>query len=136
MNMNKVLTILAVLLISAAGVSAQNERTPSSKKGAGESAVVVKRASFGDNRSSHSKPGVVEIGPRTTFLKEGLSLAAVLHVLGQPSAITERIVDEKVVRSYEFSRGAGRTVVADFVNDILVHSQTVSVENMTPRVAG
>ena len=134
--MSKVLTVVAVLFISAAGVLAQNERSPSPKKGAGESAVEVKRASFGNTRSSHSKPGVVEIGPRSTFLKEGLSLTAVLRVLGHPTAITERVVDQKVVRSYEFSRGAGRTVVADFVNDILVHSQTVSVENMTPRVAG
>jgi hypothetical protein len=36
------------------------------------------------------KPGVVQVGPRTTYLKEGLTTEEVVRLLGKPSAISER----------------------------------------------
>lgn len=68
--------------------------------------------------------GVVQIGPRTTYLKEGLSTEAVLRVLGTPAAMSERTENDTVVKTYEFLRGDGRVLVADFVGDALVRSRT------------
>ncbi|HXD34531.1 MAG TPA: hypothetical protein VN643_25655 [Pyrinomonadaceae bacterium] len=126
--MNKVLSFLIILVISAAGVSAQGKST---KDGA-----VVKTVSYRTGSQNRSKAGVVEIGPRSTYLKEGLSLAAVLHVLGAPASITEQTADGKTVMNYEFKRGGGRTLTAQFINDVLVHFQTVEVSDLAPRTAG
>ncbi len=125
-KMIKVFTFLTVLLIAATGVSAQTER---------DSKRNVKDVSYKTASPRRSEDGVVEIGPRSTYLKEGLSLAAVLHVMGKPDAVKERTLDGKTVTSYEFSRGAGRTVIADFIGGVLIHSQTVTVDEV-PRVAG
>lgn len=66
--------------------------------------------------------GVVHLGPRTTYLKAGLKTEEVLRLLGEPSAVSER-TSEGVV-TYEFARGDGRVVVAEFVDDQLVRSRT------------
>jgi hypothetical protein len=125
--MIKVLTLLVVLSITAIGVSAQ---TPNKE------AAVMKPVAYKTKASNHSKAGVVELGPRSTYLKEGLTLAAVLQAMGKPTSVTERTSNGKTVTSYEFSRGAGRTVIADFVDDVLIHSQTVTVDEIKPGVAG
>lgn len=101
-----------------------------------EDASTVKPTSYGTPEPSHTKTGVVQLGPRSTYLKEGLSLSSVLRVLGTPTAITERNDNGKIVVSYEFMRGGGRTVVAEFVNNVLIHAQTVAVDEVKPRVTG
>ena len=68
------------------------------------------------------KPGVVQVGPRTTYLKEGFSTEEVVRLLGKPSAISERTENGVAVTVYEFPRGGARVLIADFVNDMLVHS--------------
>jgi hypothetical protein len=68
------------------------------------------------------KPGVLQVGPRTTYLKEGLSTEEVVRLLGTPSAVFECVVDDIVVTTYEFPRGEGRVLIADFVKDMLIHS--------------
>lgn len=125
--MFKVLTLSAILLISVIGVSAQT---------ANKEAAVIKPVAYKTKGASGSKAGVVELGPRSTYLKEGLSLAAVIKVLGTPSLVSERVENRKVVRDYEWSRGEGRTLSAQFVNDILVHFQTVEITEPGVRTAG
>src|SRR6266850_1364092 len=68
------------------------------------------------------KPGVLQVGPRTTYLKEGLSTEEVVRLLGEPTAVFQRTVDDIVVTTYEFPRGEGRVLIADFVKDMLIHS--------------
>lgn len=67
------------------------------------------------------RAGVVHLGPRTTFLKEGLSTGEVVGVLGQPSVVDERNEGRAV---YEFPRGEGRVLIAEFVRGVLVGSHT------------
>jgi hypothetical protein len=72
------------------------------------------------------KPGVVRVGPRTTYLKEGLSSEEVVRLLGKPVSISERNDKGVVVTTYEFQRGEGRMLIAEFENGLLVRSRTES----------
>lgn len=125
--MNKVLSFV-IILIAATSISAQSKPAKGS--------AVVKPVSYRIVATSHPKVGVVELGPRSTYLKEGLSLAVVLHVLGAPASVTERIENGKSVKIYEFKRGGGRTLTAQFIDEVLVHFQTVEVPELAPRTAG
>lgn len=79
--------------------------------------------------------GVVRVGPRTTYLKEGLAEREVLRLLGEPSAVTKRAGEGAAVTTYEFPRGEGRVLVADFVDGLLVRSRTESRRQVL-KVAG
>ncbi len=68
--------------------------------------------------------GVVQLGPRTTYLEVGLKTDQVLKLLGEPSTFSERYVDGKTVATYEFQRGEGRVVIAEFVAGALIGSRT------------
>jgi hypothetical protein len=68
--------------------------------------------------------GVVHLGPRTTYLKAGLKTEEVFRLLGAPSSVSERTSKGTVMVTYEFARGEGRVVVAEFVDDQLVRSRT------------
>lgn len=68
------------------------------------------------------KPGVVQVGPRTTYLKEGLTTDEVVRLLGKPATISERIDDGIVVTIYEFTRSEDRVLVAEFEKGALVRS--------------
>jgi hypothetical protein len=69
------------------------------------------------------KPGVVQVGPRTTYLKEGLRTDEVVRLLGKPASISERKENDILITTYEFHRGEGRILIAEFVRDILVRSR-------------
>jgi hypothetical protein len=73
------------------------------------------------------KPGVVRVGPRTTYLKEGLSTDEVVRLLGKPLSISERSEKGVVVKTYEFQRGEGQMLVAEFENNLLVRSHTEAI---------
>jgi outer membrane protein assembly factor BamE (lipoprotein component of BamABCDE complex) len=68
------------------------------------------------------KPGVVQVGPRTTYLREGLSTEEVVRLLGRPSAISQRSEKDVTVTIYEFPRSEGRVLIAEFVKNALVSS--------------
>jgi hypothetical protein len=70
------------------------------------------------------KPGVVRVGPRTTYLKEGLRTDEVVRLLGKPASISERSENGVVVTTFEFQRGEGRVIIAEFVSGVLVRSRT------------
>ncbi|HZE64773.1 MAG TPA: hypothetical protein VE056_12885 [Pyrinomonadaceae bacterium] len=100
--MLKILVICIAILIAVANGSAQTS---------------------GNKRYVSHKPGVVRVGPTTTYLKEGLSTEQVIRLLGQPSAITERAEKDLIVTMYEFPRGEGRVLIAEFVSDALIASR-------------
>ena len=68
------------------------------------------------------KPGVVQVGPRTTYLKEGFTTDEVVRLLGKPSAISERTENGVAVTVYEFPRSGGRVLIAEFANGMLIRS--------------
>ncbi|HEY0431523.1 MAG TPA: hypothetical protein VGC61_06880, partial [Pyrinomonadaceae bacterium] len=50
------------------------------------------------------KPGVVRVGPRSTYLKAGLKPAEVVQLLGKPHSISERTEKGVTITTYEFQR--------------------------------
>jgi hypothetical protein len=70
------------------------------------------------------KPGVVKVGPRTTYLKEGLRTDEVVRLLGKPTTTSERTERDLVITSYEFKRAEGHFLMAEFVSGVLVRSWT------------
>jgi len=104
--MLKILMIGIAILIAVANGSAQTSAQTN----------VAKRY------VSH-KAGVVRVGPSTTYLKEGLSKEQVVRLLGQPATISERAEKDLMVTTYEFPRGQGRVLIADFVGDALIASR-------------
>ena len=69
------------------------------------------------------KPGVVRVGPRTTYLKEGLTTDQVVRLLGKPISTSERTEKDVVAKTYEFQRGNGRILIAEFEQGLLVRSR-------------
>jgi hypothetical protein len=74
--------------------------------------------------AGYVRRGVVHLGPRTTYLKEGLKTEEVVRLLGAPSTISERKQGGRVISTYEFPRGEGRVLIAEFVGDTLITSRT------------
>ena len=74
--------------------------------------------------AGYVRQGVVHLGPKTTYLKEGLKKEEVVKLLGAPTAVSERYKDGQIVSVCEFERGAGRVLIAEFVSDLLVGSRT------------
>ena len=50
----------------------------------------------------------------------------VVRLLGKPAAVSERSENEVVITTYEFLRGDGRMLVAEFVDGVLVRSRLES----------
>lgn len=97
--MKKALLLIVVIMLASVGISAQG------------------RLLFKQQRR---KPGVVQVGPPTTYLKKGLTSGEVLRLLGEPANISERNDGDQVLTTYVFLRGEQRVLVADFVGDALV----------------
>lgn len=74
------------------------------------------------------KPGVVQVGPRTTYLKEGLRTDEVVRLLGKPASILERKENNVTMTTYQFQRGEGRILIAEFENGVLVRSRMESTD--------
>ena len=74
-------------------------------------------------RTVATSPHVISVGPRTTYLKQGLSTDEVLKLLGRPVEVSEREEGGAFVVSYIFQRGEGRVLVAEFVGGLLVGSR-------------
>jgi hypothetical protein len=134
--MRNILNIVIVIIAAVAGVSAQarqdrvrysEEKSPVLNVGlkvgmpANETEALSPGTSF-SYAAEDFKPGVVRVGPRMTFLKEGLRTDEVVRLLGNPSATSERSEHEVVITTYEFQRGEGRILVAEFAGGVLVRS--------------
>jgi hypothetical protein len=132
--MRKFVIIAVIVTCGVVSASAQN---PSRKQYASDKVVSLQvdkiPATDEENafpRTSFSyplddfKPGVVKVGPRTTYLKEGLRTDEVVRLLGKPTSISERKENDVIVTTYEFQRGEHQVLVAEFVSGKLVRSRT------------
>ena len=126
--MSKILTILLAIIFAAVGVFAQSENN---LKQQSEGKRVTRKYIV----SSSHRHVIVELGPRTTYIKEGLSAQAVVRLLGQPVAVFETTENGKVVTSYEFTRSQGRILTVEFVDNSLVRSRTSEVLTMRPKAS-
>ena len=109
--MLKALVILVAIVIAAVNISAQGN--------IGQRRVV-------------RKVGVVRVGPSTTYLKQGLNTEEVVKLLGEPTSISG-LEETTGAVTYEFPRGEGRVLLAEFVNNSLVSSR---IEMRTSAQAG
>ena len=129
--MKKVLGVMIVIMVAMVCVSAQTrqERIWFAEH---EESVLKVNATETDAFYPHTsysysvedfKPGVVQVGPRTTYLKEGLRTDEVFRLLGKPASVSERSENDVVITTYEFQRGEGRILIAEFVSNLLVRSR-------------
>lgn len=82
------------------------------------------RLTEGTNAGGYVRNGVVHVGPRSTYLKEGLSRDEVVSLLGAPTSILQSKRDGRSVVVYEFERSGDRVLVAEFVNGSLIAART------------
>jgi hypothetical protein len=127
--MKRILIFVVFIMCVGISVSAQTKAKPKTALKSKESVArtdipVTEPASYRYVVSSSKRHVSVELGPRTTYLREGLSTEEVIQVLGKPVSVTKRTENGQVVIRYEFTRGAGRVLIAEFVNDALVSSRT------------
>src|ERR687896_329505 len=112
--MKKTFILLSFILCASFSVAAQT---------GGERAARTRRVSDQRERAVSASPRVVRVGPRTTYLKEGLSTEDVIRMLGRPAEVSERQEGGAKVVTYVFQRGEGRVLVAEFVEGRLVRSR-------------
>ena len=131
--MKKVLGVMTVIMATMVCVSAQTRQdrirfTEHDETVLNVNAPAPEPDAFYPHTSYSSpvedfKPGVVQVGPRTTYLKEGLRTEAVVRLLGKPASVSERSENDVVITTYEFQRGEGRILIAEFVSNLLVRSR-------------
>jgi hypothetical protein len=134
--MRKIFSIFIVIAAANASLSAQTK--PSRRHHAAATAITAKvdaKATEAGNGISfpHTafsypvedfKPGVVRVGPRTTYLKDGLRIDEVVRLLGKPLSISKRTQENVIVKTYVFQRGEGQVLIAEFENGLLARSRT------------
>jgi hypothetical protein len=120
--MRKVLSSIAVMALCLAAASAQAMiREGLNDPGRSEvEKVAAKRNKDTGRRDSR----VLRLGPRATYLKEGLSLVEVVRLLGKPASVSERSDGERRIETYVFALSEGRILIAEFENDVLLGSRT------------
>jgi len=82
------------------------------------------RLTEGTNAGGYVRKGVVHVGPRSTYLKEGLSREEVVSLLGAPTSILQGKRDGRSVVVYEFQRSGDQVFVTEFLNGSLIASRT------------
>ena len=132
--MRKVFSIIIVITSAVISISAQTklERRHHSEVISMASKTDTSVSEVGNGafypRTSYNypledfKPGVVRVGPRTTYLKDGLRIDEVIRLLGKPLSITERTEQNASLKIYVFQRGEGQVLIAEFENGLLVRS--------------
>ncbi|HUQ33418.1 MAG TPA: hypothetical protein VM095_14955 [Pyrinomonadaceae bacterium] len=121
--MKKAFVIISMILISVVAASAQTG-AKGEANASRRSSQVEKRASASSHTGKRRAPGVLRLGPSTTYLKNGLKADEVVRLLGEPATVSERAQGEIRLATYTFERGAGRLLVAEFENGMLVSSRT------------
>ncbi len=119
--MNKLIGLIAIIIISAGAAFAQNVNRASSALERSEKRIEKRRP-----RAAQ----VVVVGPSTTFLKEGLTIEEALKLLGQPVSISERQERGKQLATYTFTRSPGRVLLVEFENSLLVRSSVEILERI------
>lgn len=119
--MKKASVISSLLLISALAVSVQAESKEELAR-LRRSSEREKKVSLSGRKSGTRAPGVLRVGPSTTYLKKGLNKNEVLRFMGRPASVSERREGDLHLTTYIFKRGEGRVLVAEFENGVLVKS--------------
>ncbi|HEY6232453.1 MAG TPA: hypothetical protein VIW64_14420 [Pyrinomonadaceae bacterium] len=134
--MRKIFSIFIVVVAANAALSAQ---TTSSRRHHAPAASITTKVdakateaangiSFPHTAFSYPledfRPGVVRVGPRTTYLKEGLRIDEVVRLLGKPLSVSERNEQKTIIKTYVFQRGEGQVLIAEFENGLLARSRT------------
>jgi hypothetical protein len=142
--MSKVLCLVIAIVAAGASVSAQTEATTkksfqvesnslriarNASNESAEEAAVIRETAY-RYPADEFKPGVVKVGPRTTYLKEGLSTAEVVRLLGKPAAVSERSERDVLTTIFEFPRSEGQVLIAEFVKDKLVRATLAAREQV------
>ena len=139
--MRKILSIIIVIMSAVVSLNAQTKqvRRHHSRATNVVSIQLAKEIEPGNGAfygTSYSypvedfKPGVVRVGPRTTYLKEGLTIGEVVRFLGKPFSISERTQNNTIVKVYSFRRGEGQLLIAEFENNVLVRSWLETHDNL------
>jgi outer membrane protein assembly factor BamE (lipoprotein component of BamABCDE complex) len=140
--MRKILSVIILIMSAVVSLSAQTKQVRRHHSAATNvvSKQVAKEIEVGNGafypRTSYSypvedfKPGVVRVGPRTTYLKEGLTIDEVVRFLGKPFSISERTQNNTIVKMYSFRRGEGQLLIAEFENNVLVRSWLETHDNL------
>ena len=74
--------------------------------------------------AGYVRRGVVHVGPRTTYLKVGLTPAEVVSLLGAPDSVSKGKREGQSLLVYEFQRSGDRVLIAEFVNGCLNTTRT------------
>jgi hypothetical protein len=82
------------------------------------------RLTEGTNAGGYVRKGVVHVGPRTTYLKVGLTPTEVVSLLGAPDSVSKSKREGQSLLVYEFQRSGDRVLIAEFVEDYLISSRT------------
>lgn len=111
--MKKLVSLSALIIFSAVAVCAQEAH--------------IKRADTRGKEKSSEKASpraarVLQLGPSTTYLKDGLSIDEVIRFLGRPTSVSERQNGDSLLATYTFPRSPGRVLVAEFEAGLLVRS--------------
>ena len=129
--MGKIPGIVIVIMLALISVAAQRGSF-SPKESSEDNGAFYPRTSY-RYPVEDFKPGVVRVGPRTTYLKEGLTIAEVVRFLGKPFSISERTQNNTIVKMYSFQRGEGRMLIVEFENNVLVRSWLETHDNLVVR---
>jgi hypothetical protein len=110
------LLILTVVIVTAGITAAAQTETKRNTEGQRVTSYdVIKRA---------GKGSAVSVGPRMTYVKEGLNTEEVVRVLGKPALISEREEQGQIVTSYRYERSEGRALVVEFAKGLVISSRT------------
>jgi hypothetical protein len=74
--------------------------------------------------AGYVRKGVVHVGPRSTYLKEGLTTGEVVSLLGAPASISESKREGQSLLVYEFQRSGDRVLIAEFLGGSLITTRT------------
>lgn len=122
--MKKTISLFAIILLSAIAVSAQTKADLYPNRESGQRVFAVKKS------IRKNDPRVLRVGPSMTYLKEGLSIDDVLRVLGEPLSVSAHQDGDVRFATYTFERGEGRVLIAEFENESLVRSRTLTTEEL------
>jgi hypothetical protein len=129
MTMIYVVEVLIAFLLAMTSISAQTKAVSGDVERSGSTYSNGTSSKHSVERKD-TDLRVIKVGPPTTFLKNGLSIDEVTHLLGKPIHISERREGKRLIRTYIFQRGEDRFIVADFAKGILKRSSVKTSEDL------